>query len=44
MALNDPAHPPPARHGPHPALSLIVGFGLIVAGATLVHIVFNVLV
>jgi hypothetical protein len=35
--------PPPARHGPHPALSLILGFGLIVLGATLVHVVFNVI-
>ena len=35
--------PPPVRHGPHPAVSLIVGFGLIVLGAWLVHVVFNVL-
>ena len=44
MALDLPDHPPPPRNGPHPALSLILGFGLIVVGATLIHIVFNVLV
>lgn len=44
MALHDPAHPPSTEHGPHPAVSLIVGFGLIIAGAILVHVVFNVLV
>ncbi|HYC96781.1 hypothetical protein [Brevundimonas sp.] len=44
MALNDPAPPPPDHHDVHPALSLIVGFGLIVLGATVVHVVFNVLV
>ena len=44
MALNDPAHPPPARHGPHPALSLIVGFGLIILLATAVHLAFKALV
>lgn len=48
MALNhsvDPTpDPAPGREGPHPAVSLIVGFGLIVVGATLVHVVFNVLV
>lgn len=35
--------PPPIRHGPHPAVSLVVGFGLICLGAALVHIVFNVM-
>ena len=33
--------PPPVRHGPHPAVSLILGFGLIVVGATIVHVVFG---
>lgn len=48
MALNHSVDPTPdpttGRDGPHPAVSLIVGFGLIVVGATLVHVVFNVLV
>ena len=44
MVFHDPANPPPDHHGPHPALSLIVGFGVIVLGATVVHVVFNVLV
>lgn len=52
MALNHPLDSPPhpshdpisRREGPHPAVSLIAGFGLIVVGATLIHIVFNVLV
>lgn len=44
MALDLPENPPPHRDGPHPALSLILGFGVIVLGATLIHIVFNVLV
>lgn len=46
MALLHPHHsdPPPAHDGPHPALCLIAGFGVIVVGATIVHIVFNVLV
>lgn len=39
----NPADPPP-HIGPHPALSLIVGFGVIVLGATVVHVLFNVLV
>ncbi|WP_292098795.1 hypothetical protein [Brevundimonas sp.] len=42
MAPN-PADPPP-HSGPHPALSLVVGFGVIVLGATVVHVLFNVLV
>lgn len=43
MAPN-PADPPPPQTGPHPELNLIVGFGVIVLGTTVVHIVFNVLV
>lgn len=48
MALNHPVDPHTDHHrpedGPHPAVSLIAGFGLIVIGATVVHVVFNVLV
>ena len=46
MALLHPHHsePPPTREGPHPALCLMMGFGVIVLGATIVHIVFNILV
>lgn len=48
MALNLPVDPHTDDHrpesGPHPAISLIVGFGLIVVCATVVHVVFNVLV
>jgi len=36
----DPRH----EGGPHPAISLLVGFGIIVLGALVVHVVFNVLV
>lgn len=36
--------PPPARDGPHPAICLILGFGVILVGATIVHILFNVVV
>lgn len=43
MAHDHPADRRP-EGGPHPAVSLIVGFGLIVLGATVVHVVFNVLV
>ncbi|HYD27954.1 hypothetical protein [Brevundimonas sp.] len=43
MAPNPPVDPRP-ESGPHPALSLVLGFGLIVLGATVVHVVFNVLV
>ncbi len=40
-----PLHtPPPTRDGPHPALCLALGFGVIAAGATIVHVVFNALV
>ena len=44
MALNQPLDPQPHHEGPHPAISLIVGFGLIILGATVVHVIFNVLV
>ena len=44
MALNHPVDPPPQHDGPHPAISLLVGFGVIILGATVVHVVFNVLV
>jgi len=48
MALNLPVDPHAddrrPEGGPHPAVSLIVGFGLIIVGATVVHVVFNVLV
>ncbi len=43
MARDHPADSRP-EGGPHPAVSLILGFGLIILGATLVHVVFNVLV
>lgn len=44
MASHPPLQSHPARQGPHPALSLAVGFGVIIFGAVLVHLVFNVLV
>jgi hypothetical protein len=44
MALNHPVEPTPHRDGPHPALCLLGGFGVIILGATVVHVVFNVLV
>ena len=43
MAPN-PANPPPLETGPHPAVSLIIGFGVIVPGAMVVHILFEMLV
>ncbi|MCS6627300.1 hypothetical protein N0B44_30775 [Roseibacterium beibuensis] len=43
MAYDHPVDPRP-EGGPHPAVSLIVGFGVIIAVAILVHVVFNVLV
>jgi hypothetical protein len=48
MALNHPVHPHTdggrPEGGPQPAISLLAGFGLIVLVATIVHVVFNVLV
>ena len=44
MALDLPETPPPHHNGPHPAISLIAGFGVIILGAIVVHVVFNVLV
>jgi hypothetical protein len=46
MALHHPLDDRPAARedGPHPAVSLILGFGVIIIGATIVHIVFNALV
>lgn len=41
MALHPPLDPPPTRDGPHPAISLLVGFSVIVAGALIVHVLFN---
>ena len=35
------AHAPRDRAPLHPAVGLVVGFGFIVAVATLVHVVFN---
>lgn len=43
MAHDHPVDPRP-EGGPHPAVSLIVGFGLIILLATVVHVVFNQLV
>ena len=43
MALIPPADPRP-EGGPHPAVSLLAGFGLIVLCAMVVHVVFNQLV
>lgn len=44
MALNPSVDRTPPRDGPHPAVSLLVGFGVIILGAIVVHVVFNVLV
>ena len=44
MALDLPDHPPPTRDGVHPAIGLVAGFGVIILGAIVVHVVFNVLV
>ena len=44
MALNQPLDPTPDHEGPHPAVSLLAGFGVIILGATVVHVVFNMLV
>ena len=43
MAHDHPADPRP-EGGPHPAVSLIVGFGVIILLATVVHLAFKVLV
>lgn len=44
MALIDD-HKPPNTHrdGPHPAICLMAGFGVIIAAAVIVHIAFNAL-
>lgn len=44
MALHPPLLPRSTREGPHPAISLAIGFGVIIAGAMIVHLAFNVLV
>jgi hypothetical protein len=44
MALHHTVEPTPPRDGPHPALSLLVGFGVIILGATVVHVLFNAIV
>ncbi|MFN3930202.1 MAG: hypothetical protein ACK4JY_00510 [Brevundimonas sp.] len=44
MALNHPVDQTPSRDGPHPAVCLLAGFGVIIGCATLVHVIFNVLV
>lgn len=41
MAPNPSVDPPPHHDGPHPAVSLIAGLGVIVMGATVVHVLFN---
>ena len=44
MALIDDHKPSQAhRDGPHPAICLATGFGVIIAAAVIVHIVFNAL-
>lgn len=44
MALIDDHKPPQAhRDGPHPAICLIAGFGVIIAAAMIVHVVFNMI-
>ena len=37
-----PTDPPPPHTGPHPALSLMLGFGVIVLGAIVVHVLFGI--
>ena len=46
MALHHPVddRPTPREGGPHPAICLMLGFGVIAVGAPVVHIVFNALV
>ena len=43
MALAHPGKVPPVRNDRelHPAIGLVVGFGLIVLAATTVHVLFN---
>ena len=41
---SQPPVDPRREGGPHPAISLLLGFGLIVLGAMIVHVVFNRLV
>lgn len=41
MVQLHPHDPQPGHHGPHPAISLIVGFGVIIAAAIVVHVVFG---
>jgi hypothetical protein len=43
MTLNS-LEPPRHRAGLHPAVGLVAGFVVIVLGATLVHVVFNLLI
>ena len=44
MALiDDHKRPQTHRDGPHPAICLMAGFGVIIAAAVIVHIVFNAL-
>lgn len=43
MSSHPPVDPRP-EGGLHPAISLLLGFGVIVLGATAVHLVFKVLV
>ncbi len=43
MAHDHPVDPRP-EGGPHPAVSLTVGFGVIILLATVVHLAFRVLV
>ena len=43
MALDQPDHPPPHRDGPHPAICLLAGFGVITLGAAIVHVLFEAL-
>ena len=43
MALLDPQRPDAPGDGLHPAVGLLAGFGIIIAAAVVVHVVFNVL-
>jgi hypothetical protein len=45
MALISDHKPPQAhRDGPHPAICLAAGFGVIIAAAIIVHVIFNTVV